>query len=467
MEEGLAGVENDAETGTDAGSSPDKKPIPAMKPRHPLFQLATWKRLAANRIPGQVVIQYTDRCNAACAQCGMRRTSTFERSSMDMQQARMLIDAVAERGVQSISFTGGEPLLHLDEIALLMEHAGRAGIPFVRTGTNGFIFRGHESPGWEDKIKRMAERFAATPLNTFWISVDSADAEVHEKNRGFSGIVAGMEKALPIFHEAGIYPAANLGINRLTGGDGPHRLPSYTGPATGDPNTSAAAWAFYAVARTAFRRFYRMVHDLGFTMANACYPMSFEDEGDAVYAATSEDDFISFRPAEKALLFRALYETIPEFRGELRIFSPRSSLRALVRSYATGEPQGYPCRGGVDFFFVDCKDMNTYPCGYRGSENLGKFWDLDLGALPAPDCRRCDWECFRDPSEMLGPVMQALRNPLALARSIRRDTEAFKVWAVDAAYYRACGFFDGRKPPQYERMARFAKTDSLAEPIQT
>ncbi|TVM18717.1 radical SAM protein [Oceanidesulfovibrio indonesiensis] len=436
-----------------------------MKRRHPLFQLATWKRLAAGRIPGQVVIQYTDRCNAACAQCGMRRTSTFERSSMDTAQARRLLDAAAERGVRSVSFTGGEPLLHFDEIVELMEHAGRLGIPFVRTGTNGFIFRGHEKPGWEDRIKRMAGRLAATPLNTFWISVDSADAAVHERNRGFSGIMAGMEKALPIFHEAGIYPAANLGINRLTGGDGAHRLPDYAGPATDDPNSNDAARRFYAAARNAFRRFYRMAHDLGFTMANACYPMSFDDESEAVYAATSEDDFIRFRPAEKALLFRALSDTIPEFRGDLRIFSPRCSLLALVRSYASGEPQGAACRGGVDFFFVDCKDMNTYPCGYRGSENLGRFWDLDLAAMPAPDCRECDWECFRDPSEMLGPVMQALRSPVALGRSILRDKEAFRVWGEDVAYYRACGFFDGRKPPRYERMARYARTESLAETI--
>ncbi|MFW5734626.1 MAG: radical SAM protein [Oceanidesulfovibrio sp.] len=458
-------TEEHAEPVRDRGRNPHATQPPAGMRRHPLFRLATWKRLAANRIPGQVVIQYTDRCNAACAQCGMRRSSTFERSSLNLNHAKLLLDAVAERGVQSISFTGGEPLLHFEEVAELMEHAGRVGIPFVRTGTNGFIFRGHDTPGWEDKIKRMAERFAKTPLNTFWISVDSADAETHERNRGLSGIVAGMEKALPIFHDAGIYPAANLGINRLTGGDGQHRLPVYEGLATNDPDASDSARRFYAASRTAFRRFYRMVADLGFTMANACYPMSFEDDSGAVYAATSEDDFIRFRPAEKALLFKALFETIPEFRGELRIFSPRSSLLALVRSYATGEPQGYPCRGGVDFFFVDSRDMNTYPCGYRGSENLGKFWDLDLDALPAPECRLCDWECFRDPSEMLGPVMTGLRNPAALARSILRDRTAFRVWAEDVAYYRACGFFDGRKPPRYERMARFARTASLSEPV--
>jgi hypothetical protein len=264
-----------------------------------------------------------------------------------------------------------------------------------------------------------------------------------------------MEKALPIFHEAGIYPAANLGINRLTGGDGPFRMPNYAGPATDDPDEHPAARRFYAAARTAFRRFYRMAHDLGFTMANACYPMSFDDEADAVYAATSEDDFIRFRPAEKALLFKALYETIPEFRGELRIFSPRSSLRALVRSYATGEPEGYACRGGFDFFFVDSRDMNTYPCGYRGSENLGKFWDLNMSALPAPDCRLCDWECFRDPSELFGPVLDLTTRPHKFFAKLLGDRQFARDWLTDLRYYRACNYFSVLEPPDRERMKAF------------
>jgi hypothetical protein len=30
---------------------------------------------------------------------------------------------------------------------------------------------------------------------------------------GLNGVIKGIEKALPIFHKHGIYPAANLGIN--------------------------------------------------------------------------------------------------------------------------------------------------------------------------------------------------------------------------------------------------------------
>jgi hypothetical protein len=58
------------------------------------------------------------------------------------------------------------------------------------------------------------------------------------------------------------------------------------------------------------------------------------------------------------------------------------------------------------------KEGDTYPCGYRGNENMGKFWELNLKNLaPKSDCRRCDWECFRDPSELCAPVGVALYNP--------------------------------------------------------
>jgi hypothetical protein len=418
--------------------------------KSPLLRLKTLGRLARGRVPGQVVIQYTDRCNASCAQCGMRASSRFQRSTMQPEQVKRLIDAMAQRGVEAISFTGGEPLLCLDDIAPLISYAGQAGIRFIRTGTNGFIFRNPEAPDFLERVERIAATLAATPLNTFWISVDSAVAALHEQNRGFAGIVEGMRRALPIFHSHGLYPSANLGINRHTGGDGADALPC-TAPEDFEPE------AFHQAARKAFHRFYSFVHALGFTIVNACYPMSSEEgaDSDAVYAATATDDFIRFSIAEKIQLFRALSDTVPEFRSRMRIFTPRSSLLALVRQYQ-GSTAYTPCRGGIDFFFIDAKDMNTYPCGYRGGENLGKFWDLDLGALDTPPfCDKCDWECFRDPSELVSPFAEALQHPLSLAGRLIRDAEMRALWLEDLRYYRACEYFNARRPPNLDRLSRF------------
>jgi hypothetical protein len=67
----------------------------------------------------------------------------------------------------------------------------------------------------------------------------------------------------------------------------------------------------------------------------------------------------------------------------------------------------------------------------------------------------CDWECFRDPSEFFGPILQALRNPLELLRRIQRDRDYFRLWINDLRYFRACDLFDGRKAPDYERLKSF------------
>jgi len=49
-----------------------------------------------------------------------------------------------------------------------------------------------------------------------------------------------------------------------------------------------------------------------------------------------------------AALFRALIDTIAEFRHRIRIFSPRSSLHALVQQYGGGLEFAYPRRDGVE-----------------------------------------------------------------------------------------------------------------------
>ncbi|MDQ7832891.1 MAG: radical SAM protein [Desulfovibrionaceae bacterium] len=441
------------------------------------FCLSDLRRLARGRIPGQVVIQYTDRCNASCVQCGMRTGNRFTRSTLRPEFLAPQIEAMAARGVAAISFTGGEPLLCLDDIAALARRARAAGIRYVRTGTNGFFFRDHERPDFAARVAHLADTLLGSGFNAFWISLDSADADLHEANRGLPGVVRGIAKALPIFHAHGLFPAANLGINRHTGGHGapPPHAPGDPGQ-SGDPGSSLPfdAAAFQASFRTAFRRFYTFVESLGFTTVNACYPMSAEEtppDGDdvpedaaitaheAVYAATSADDFIRFSRQEKAALFAALFEVIPEFRGRLRIFTPRSSLLSLLRRYGGGPQNGhYPCRGGIDFFFMDAARGHIFPCGYRGGEDMGHFSDLNPSAITTkPFCDRCDWECFRDPSEMFGPVMDAFSRPLSLAKRLCTDAMYRRTWIEDMRYALACDGCSAVVAPNPARLARFAR----------
>lgn len=421
-----------------------------------LCSLSNLSRLWRGRVPGQLIIQMTDKCNAQCPQCGMRAPEKFKRSTLSNDDVKRIIDTAASRGVRALSFTGGEPLLLLDSLAELIRYAGAAGIPFIRTGTNGYWFRSPEAPSFMDRVRRVADTLAETPLRNFWISIDSVVPQVHEQMRGFPGLIRGIERALPEFHARGIYPSANLGINRNAGGEATWDL-------TQEAFESETAYLdhFGEAFRSALRRFYGFVRDLGFTMVNTCYPMSIDAQEqanglEAVYGATATNRIVRFSRAEKARIFQALFQVVPEFRSELRVFSPLVSLYTLMHAYAGADAQPYACRGGIDFFFVDARDGNTYPCGYRGQDNLGRFENLALDKLDlAATCAACDWECFRDPSELLGPFVQMVTSPLALIKKFWNDRTYRYLWFNDLRYYRACGFFDGRTPPETVRIRAF------------
>jgi MoaA/NifB/PqqE/SkfB family radical SAM enzyme len=386
----------------------------------------------------------------------MRKTEPFPRSRLPLDAVKRILDAAARNGIKIVSFTGGEPLLLLDDLVQVINYAGRAGIEYIRTGTNGFVFANAGAPLFQSRIERLAERLASTPLRNLWISIDSAIPSVHEKMRGFPGVIHGIQKALPIFHEHGIYPTANLGINRKILGAVTEKVQRDAKMMQEDYHQS-----FYNAFRKAFKMFNRFVIELGFTIVSNCYPMSIDGSDDsqgltAVYGATSEDHLVSFSKPEKALLYKALFDTISEFRSQIRVVSPRSSLYALYRQYKGDQGIPYPCRGGIDFLFIDSRGGDTYPCGYRGEENLGKYWDLDKAMLKNKvPCHQCDWECFRDPSELFGPLLQAFSSPLDLLKKMTHEGLCFRLWVDDMKYYQVCRLFDGRRPPAVSQMRGF------------
>lgn len=408
-------------------------------------------------VPKQLIIQTTNYCNARCPQCGMRVTEHYPRSKLNINVIKRIIDAAAEEGISIISFTGGEPFFFLDDLVTAIDYAAQAGIRYTRTGTNGFMLRYDNEKDHNRRVNDIAERLAKTNLRNIWISIDSFVPAIHEKMRGFDGLIKGIEKALPIFRKHSIYPAANVGINRNLGGHLTSLLTSdnFHNKHIYDP-------LFYIQYKEAFRRFFTYVIDMGFTIVGTCYPMSVDETDNSsgsapVYEATSADYVVKFTQKEKSFLFKALMEIIPEFRHLIRIFSPVSSVYALYMQHRGNDCFPYPCLGGIDYFFIDSKNGDTYPCGYRGADNLGKFWDKKwLKRNRNASCYKCDWECFRDPSEMLGPLLDLFKNPSSLIRKFRNNREYMKMWLDDIRYYFACNFFDGRQPPNYTKLKKFA-----------
>jgi MoaA/NifB/PqqE/SkfB family radical SAM enzyme len=408
-----------------------------------------------NRIPGQLVIQTTNHCNARCPQCGMRATADIPRKRLNTEQIKRILDAAAKKGVKAVSFTGGEPFLFQDDLIRLINYASEISIPYIRTGTNGFIFRRSSSADFVDRIKALADRLAAAGLRNFWISLDSAVPEVHEKMRGLAGVVRGIEKALPIFQAAGLFPSANLGLNRMVGG---HFVES--------PVFSllrSLFGCFLPSFQGSPESFLRPRPHHGFYHGQHLLPHEHQrGRTERRLASRIRGHHCRygspFHRPRKGRSYKVLLDTIPDHRRHRRIFSPLSSIYALHRRYLHQEDPAaaFGCRGGIDFFFIDANDGDTYPCGYRGRENLDKFWRLELECVKQENnCRSCDWECFRDPSELCAPLLQALHRPLQLARHMFRDKLFRPLWMEDIRYYYACEYFDARRSPNFKRLNHF------------
>jgi MoaA/NifB/PqqE/SkfB family radical SAM enzyme len=417
--------------------------IPSIKPKRNTFGslLSAIRNGHANP---QLVIQYTTFCNATCPQCGMRKNSKINRVVLEKDYIKRVIDhAVSKWNIQFLSFTGGEPFLFIDDIIELISYATSMGVKYVRTGTNGFVFQYNPSRAddFERKSRSLIEKLSETRLYTLWISLDSSDSQTHEQMRGFDGLVKGIEKAIRIFEEYGMYPAVNLGLNR-----------NIAGNYSKDEIANFDKEKFYERYRNGISKFYQLAIDMGFTMANTCYPMSMED-GSYSYHATSHNDIVSFRPEEKAVLFKALYDSASEYRSKIRIFTPRSSLRSLIDFYNDGKKIEYPCRGGIDYFYLDAQNGHVFPCGYRVEDDFGEIWDVELNELreSRPNCTKCDWECFRDPTELIQPMIDLYQHPFPDLFGIFTSNKK-RLWLKDLLYFYACDFFNLRSKPSYPKM---------------
>jgi hypothetical protein len=125
--------------------------------KNPIFQGKNIHSLLQGRIPGQLVIQYTNACNATCPQCSMRKSMIYARSKISEEEIYKIIDSAEKQKIQALSFTGGEPFLYKEELLRLLNYASKRDIPYLRTGTNGFLFMNSQSSDFTDRMHRLPQ----------------------------------------------------------------------------------------------------------------------------------------------------------------------------------------------------------------------------------------------------------------------------------------------------------------------
>jgi len=154
--------------------------------------------------PFKADVALTYACNNACAHC-YNETGRLTMPSLALDDWRQVLDTLAQVGVPHIILTGGEPTLHPELIAII-RHANQLG-QIVGMNTNG------------RRLSHLptAEAIAAAGLNHVQITLESCDAETHNRMVGaeaYAETVQGIKAAL----SAGLHTITNTTLTRLNQG---------------------------------------------------------------------------------------------------------------------------------------------------------------------------------------------------------------------------------------------------------
>lgn len=124
--------------------------------------------------PVIVSFSVTRQCNLKCKHCYSAAVDTPGPEELNTAEVKKVISEVAEAGARLLIFDGGEPLMRTD-IYDLIRHARDAGLrPLM--GTNATLI-----------TSEVAQKLKEAGMRTLSISLDGADATIHDGLRGVEG----------------------------------------------------------------------------------------------------------------------------------------------------------------------------------------------------------------------------------------------------------------------------------------
>jgi sulfatase maturation enzyme AslB (radical SAM superfamily) len=139
-------------------------------------------------------------CNLSCPFCHEgSKPGDARLQAPALAELAPVIDAAVAHGVDRIAFTGGEPLILKDILAVLAYALQRRPVLVLTNGTAPFIRRAHQL---------AALRTLPNPLS-FRVSIDHPDEARHDAGRGFRNFRKALE-GLRLLHVAGF----DVGITR-------------------------------------------------------------------------------------------------------------------------------------------------------------------------------------------------------------------------------------------------------------
>lgn len=139
-----------------------------------------------------VNLQLLYNCNFRCSICDFWGEEYANKPQLSIEQIRIISKQLKKIGPQVISIGGGEPLLHKDIIPITRELA-----------KNNFVVM--ICNGWYITPEIARELFKAG-MYEISISLDYADAERHDTQRGMTGAFEKAVEALKVLNENRVYP---------------------------------------------------------------------------------------------------------------------------------------------------------------------------------------------------------------------------------------------------------------------
>ena len=139
------------------------------------------------------------RCNFSCEHCYSRAEQCPE---LEANELKRIVDVLAEQQVPFINFGGGEPLISKDlfEIA---DYASQRGLT-VSMNTNGWLL--------DDA---MAARLKGSGVNSVGVSIDSAEASLHDQFRNRPGAFDRAVRGLEALRKTGLKSTMSSVISRI------------------------------------------------------------------------------------------------------------------------------------------------------------------------------------------------------------------------------------------------------------
>lgn len=142
--------------------------------------------------PFQIVWNITQACNFNCIHCyeNAGKKGPDELSSEEIIKG---IDKLADLGIASIAFSGGEPSIH-PHINEFIKHANDRGL-YVSMATNGYVYNNYE------KTKKLYD----LGLQFVQISLDGVNPETHNKFRQKENSWERAVQAIENFKKVGVF----------------------------------------------------------------------------------------------------------------------------------------------------------------------------------------------------------------------------------------------------------------------